>query len=69
MKIGELICPNRNRTLVKLINCTFLLYTQNQFDKFIVDYDDFDDTTDEIIIPYGLCYFFFKTSLLPILQL
>ena len=53
MKIGELICPNINRTLVKLINCTFLLYTQNLYDEFIVDYDDYDDTTDEIIRPYA----------------
>jgi hypothetical protein len=58
------VCPNINRTLVKLINCTFLLYTQNKYDEFIVDYDDFDDETDQILVPYRklvnyFCYFSF----------
>lgn len=39
---------------MKLINCTFLLYTQNVYDEFIVDFDDAYDTADQYIIPYGL---------------
>lgn len=28
------------------------MYTQNLYDEFIVDYDDYDDPTNEIIRPY-----------------
>jgi len=34
------VCPNINRTLVKKINCTFLLFTQNKLESYLIDYDD-----------------------------
>ena len=50
VKTGELICPNINRTLVKKINCSFLLYTQNKLESYIIDYDD---TNTEKFHAYG----------------
>lgn len=52
----DLICPNTNRTLVKKINCTLWLYTQNSLDFFILDYDD--DTTQKIEPYKNLVNFF-----------
>ena len=49
--------------MVKLINCTFLLYTQNLNDKFIVNFDDdVYDTTEQYLQPYENRVNFFGVS-------